>query len=485
MGLRFLRPLGFFVLTAFATARSAEAIPVLANGQSVSCEACHSVPPNLNQYGRYILATNFAKALDAHAQMKNNERDPVSVEVTVNGSNSPDPTLPKTLVGVGQFLSAGYLGKDVTYYSSVPVIEDNYPSPAVDQLWAAYDGFSGGNGSLQVGKFPTPVFAPWISQSLSLAGYSLAALPVGLNPVGTGDNRWGASYTQVGRQGLIGNVAYLTNTGPLERAYDGNVLSTTAGAEGQSFVLSLQQMAVGSHFTGGIAALGGTFPLPSGASDHYNRTMGLVSYSTSPTYDVVAMALVGHDKDPNDSATGPAASNGLSFEGIFAPLPWLHLDARYERTNDGFGTIENNYIGDVAMSIRPNLVLTLENVSSVGARPVMSYQLFYAGPWFGRRSPRTVAVVSSSPSPGAVTSPPPSADEGKVLYAANCTACHGATGQGGVGPSLAGIATRMTLPKIVAFIKSPSGTVMPKLYPATISAAQVQAIAAYIRGTFH
>ncbi len=337
-----------FASTIATAPKAVEAIPIFANGQGVSCAQCHNAPPNLNAYGRYILATNFSKALDAHAQMRENLRDPVSLEMTGNGSNTPDLTLPKTYVGLGQLLGGGYLGADVSYYTSVPFISDGNQASAVDQLWGAYNGFSAGNGSLQVGKFPTPMFAPWTSQSLSLAGYSLAAMPVGLNAVGIGDNRWGTSYTQTGHNGLIGNVAYLTNTGPLERAYDSNVNSVTAGAEGQSFVGSLQQMNPNSHFTGGIAYMRGGFPLPSGTTDTFTRTLALASYSTSPKYDVLAMALVGHDNDPNDGASPASGSNGLSFEGIFGPLSWLHFDARYERTNDGLGTIGNNYIGDVA-----------------------------------------------------------------------------------------------------------------------------------------
>jgi hypothetical protein len=157
--------------------------------------------------------------------------------------------------------------------------------------------------------------------------------------------------------------------------------SVTAGAEGQSYVVSLQQMGIASHFTGGIAAMSGTFPLPSGAQDTFNRTMGLVSYSTTPKYSLIAMALIGHDNNPNDGASRASGSNGWSFEGIYTPLNWLHLDARYERTNDGLGMIQNNYVGDIAFSIMPNLVVTLENVSSVGSRPVMSYQVLWAGPW--------------------------------------------------------------------------------------------------------
>ncbi len=467
--------LGAFAIAWLSVPNRCEAIPVFANGQGVSCEQCHSAPPNLNAYGRYILATNFSRVLSAHAQMQANLRDPVSLEVTGNGSNTPDPTLPKTFVGLAQLLSGGYLGSAVTYYASVPIVEDGFPSPGVDQLWAAYNGFSHGDGSLQIGHFPTPIFAPWLSQSLSLAGYSLGAGPVGLNTVGISDNRWGASYTQIGHNGLVANVAYLVNTGPLERAYDNNVNSSTAGAEGQGVAVSLQQMAIASHLTGGVAYLTGSAPLPSGAGDSFNRTMALISYSTSSKYDLIAMALVGHDNNPNEGVSSASGSNGWSAEAIVGPLPWLHLDARYEHTNDGLGTVENNYIGDIAISIRPNLVVTLENASSVGARPVLSYQVLYAGPWLQHLSAPAAATAATGGS--SVTDP------GKQIFATNCAACHGASGQGGVGPSLVNIAQRKSHAEIVAFIEQPAGSIMPKLYPATLSAAQVDHVATYIEQT--
>jgi cytochrome c553 len=420
------------------------------------------------------MVTNFARVLDAHAQMRENDVDPVSVIAAGNGSNVPTPGLSTFVLGLLQLNSAGYVGQDVTYYASVPIVEGGFPSTGVDQLWVAYNGLSHGNGSLQAGDFPTPMFAPWLSQTLSLSGYALAAMPVGLNTVGIGDNRWGASYSQIGSRGLVANVAYMTNTGPLERAYDSNINNSTAAAEGQSWVASLQQMNISSHFTGGLAAMGGTFPLPSGAQDKYTRTMALVSYSTAPSYSVIAMALVGHDSNPNDGATPSSGSNGLSFEGIVSPLSWLHVDARFERTNDGLGTIANNYVTDIAFSIMPNLILTLENVSTVKATPVTSYQLLWAGPWIMHSVAQTGPAVTSSPQVLAL---------GQQIFAANCAVCHGATGEGGAGPSLHGIAKQKTLDQTIAFIENPSGG-MPKLYPATLSAEQVRDVAAYISETF-
>jgi mono/diheme cytochrome c family protein len=467
-------------LAVIAYPSPAEAIPVFANGAGgVSCQLCHNAPPNLNAYGRFIMVTNFSRGLDPHKQMQESLRDPISLVVTGNGSNTPDPALPKVYNGLTGVLGGGFFGQDVTYYASIPIVESGFPSPAIDMGWVAYNGFFHGSGSLQGGKFPTPVFAPWLSQTLSLAGYALAAMPVGLNTVGIGDNRWGASYSQIGSRGLIGNVAYMTNTGTFERAFDSDIDS---GGEGQSYVGSLQFMSPQAHFTGGIAGLTGNFPLPSGTKEVYNREMALVSYSTSPKYYIYAMALIGHDQNPNDGATPASGSNGWSFETIYSPVNWAHLDLRYERTNDGLGTIGNNYVTAVAFNPIANLIITLENVSSVGARPVMSYQVMWAGPWirhpFRTTSAPPEVAAAPAPSPDAAT-----IEAGKQIYGTNCAPCHGANGQGGAGPNLHGIATRRSFDGTVEFIKNPSG-VMPKLYPATLSEEQVKQVAAFIRNAF-
>ncbi len=78
----------------------------------------------------------------------------------------------------------------------------------------------------------------------------------------------------------------------------------------------------------------------------------------------------------------------------------------------------------------------------------------------------------------------PNLTAGKQIYAENCAACHGATGEGGVGPSLRQIGKRQSLAQTIAFIESPPRSVMPKLYPDTLSAAQVKDVAAYISQTF-
>ena len=69
---------------------------------------------------------------------------------------------------------------------------------------------------------------------------------------------------------------------------------------------------------------------------------------------------------------------------------------------------------------------------------------------------------------------------GKKIFAANCSACHGATGaEGGVGPSLKNETKKKNFAAIVAWIKNPQPP-MPKLYPSPLSATDVNNVAAYV-----
>ena len=68
---------------------------------------------------------------------------------------------------------------------------------------------------------------------------------------------------------------------------------------------------------------------------------------------------------------------------------------------------------------------------------------------------------------------------GAVVYSANCASCHGAAGQGGVGPALKGESAHKDTATAAAFIKNPPGG-MPKLYPGILSEGDVAAVATYV-----
>ena len=72
---------------------------------------------------------------------------------------------------------------------------------------------------------------------------------------------------------------------------------------------------------------------------------------------------------------------------------------------------------------------------------------------------------------------------GATLYANNCARCHGATGGGGVGPSLVGVAT--TFPDIenqITFVSNGGGG-MPR-FGDLLSEADIREVVAYTRTAF-
>lgn len=88
------------------------------------------------------------------------------------------------------------------------------------------------------------------------------------------------------------------------------------------------------------------------------------------------------------------------------------------------------------------------------------------------RTPATAAPAA----PVAVVGDPA---HGKQLYMQNCSSCHGATGQGGMGPSLQNEESRKNLDQAVAWIKNPASP-MPKLYPGTLSNKDVLDVATFV-----
>lgn len=75
----------------------------------------------------------------------------------------------------------------------------------------------------------------------------------------------------------------------------------------------------------------------------------------------------------------------------------------------------------------------------------------------------------------------PDVSHGRKIYDKVCSACHGAKGEGSVGPQLQGVSRKMDVSKLIAWIKSPSEK-MPKLYPSPLDDQAVLDVATYVQG---
>ena len=104
----------------------------------------------------------------------------------------------------------------------------------------------------------------------------------------------------------------------------------------------------------------------------------------------------------------------------------------------------------------------------------------------GNSAPAAVATTTPSVAiadldPKSLTADNADITRGRELFAKNCTACHGAQGEGGSGPKLQGIKARRDFTATVTWIVQPSDK-MPKLYPSSLDAQAVVDVAAFVQG---
>ena len=72
--------------------------------------------------------------------------------------------------------------------------------------------------------------------------------------------------------------------------------------------------------------------------------------------------------------------------------------------------------------------------------------------------------------------------EGSFVFRTQCAGCHGSNGEGNLGPSLVGVADRMTVAAQVTLVRTGRGR-MPAFSPA-LSEQDIAAVVDYTRGKF-
>lgn len=87
----------------------------------------------------------------------------------------------------------------------------------------------------------------------------------------------------------------------------------------------------------------------------------------------------------------------------------------------------------------------------------------------------TTAPATTETTGSATTTSASPASEGKTLFEANCSGCHGVSGEGGVGPTLIGISEAGNVIVVVT-----SGRENMPSFQAKLTADQIKAIADYV-----
>ncbi len=92
--------------------------------------------------------------------------------------------------------------------------------------------------------------------------------------------------------------------------------------------------------------------------------------------------------------------------------------------------------------------------------------------------------ASAAPAPAASAAAmshvaPGDAGHGKQIFMQDCSSCHGAHGEGGIGPALTNESSRKNLAAAIAWIEDPKPP-MPKLYPSPLTEKDVTDVATFV-----
>lgn len=220
-----------------------------------------------------------------------------------------------------------------------------------------------------------------------------------------------------------------------------------------------QEYERGKLYTGGTAEMLGK---PSGTITSLDASTGKQRWQMKTPNGVVA-------------AITPTAG-GLVFAGDLAGTLYAlrSTDGEILRQIPTGGAMAGGII-TYTVSDQQYVALTSGNVSrsTFGAVGVPTLIIYSLGASAAPASAAATVVPAAATHLGDVAS-------GARSYGSVCASCHGAKGEGAVGPALAGIRARLSHDQLVALIKTPASNKMPTLFPGAVSAQDVEDIAAYI-----
>jgi len=463
-----------------AIPRMAQAVPVFANGQGVSCTLCHTSFPGMKPYGMVTMMMNFQN-LQYHLQAG---ALPLSLHTEIDTYLGNKQTKAQTYVSTLSVLGAGFIGRNFTWYAEQPIVSAGQPG-VTEQLWISWNGLLHGSNSLQVGKYHTPFpFMP--AHGFTIGDYLLATQTSGQNVFAPNDSHWGIAFNGMSNEFMY-DLSWLTGDTGVGDALDYN--HTRAP---QVLNANLAYGGMGVPYTIGVVAIRGSAPLLNAGGnyaggDTFTREGVYYAYQ-KPTFQIQTMYYHGHDAEPDVGVAG-MPFNGWFFE-YERDFGWRnHIVARYDVASSD--TLNRQIVLDLVHHFAPNLKITGEVLMAPGTEPVFGFRVGWAGPWLpGRRylyspaagvSAQPVAAVPTARAASLPSAPAGLADTAELrgaqaYHAQGCEACHGARGEGGVGPPLAGLAERLTAAQIADHIAHPKG-IMPDYH---LSNAAIADLVAFI-----
>lgn len=333
---------------ALLASASASALPVFAHRYGFSCQQCHTIVPQLNEFGQRFAANGFK--LNA----PQNKIVPVAVKVNLQYGSDAEEGLPKGVVDEIEVLSGGRLGNNTSYFVEQYVVDGGRPGLTRDayvQFEKRLTGLADTDGAsmlrLKTGQFTLPLPVDPESERPTSNHYAVFDQTVGENGFNFFDPRLGfdASLTRGGTEAhLLALQSYDRQSGVPKSGVD------TMGSISQ---------AIGEHtalYAYGYRGQRHIEPV----ANRFSRTGFGVTYDDR-RYGFSAVTQRGNDTS-SDGLGVPARSSGGFVQGRYTPLDWASVYYRYDRVWSELDGADDSRTLSVVLRPKRNYRVTFEAV---------------------------------------------------------------------------------------------------------------------------
>lgn len=362
--------IGLFALLCIVSAPRAQAIPLFAQRYHLQCEACHTVLPELNAFGRSFREHGYQLALPKHGTTG------IAIRYQMEYEQNPAPGSRRFSPG-GVLLSNLDIGK-ISAFVHYNLGAGGGPSGLFLGYLATYNAHT--QSLYRGGLFELPLAQSPGQRLDDLVQYGYYGTHVGLNDLSLASPRWGFQYERT--SGIFSGDLTVSTGEYKGAAYGGKPLDTgeTTSSKSPEVGLFLRAGVLRDVTVGGEYLTGTRWIVPAGRGgfpDSYARE-GLLLAAVRGKLQLQAEQWWGTDWNADGFGTMVGSSGGYARLKYY-PTPHSYFGIRYDASATPFITRDMVYY--YAFQVTPHVRLLFQQQQLIGGTSHFGAALTVGAPW--------------------------------------------------------------------------------------------------------
>jgi hypothetical protein len=358
------------IVALAATCERAQAIPLFAQRYRLQCEACHTVLPELNAFGRSFREHGYRLPLPRHGTTG------IALRYQMEYERDPAP-------GSRRFSPGGVLLSNADFGAISAFVHYNLgagggPAGLFLGYLATYNPHT--RSLYRAGLFELPLAQSPGQRLDDLQQYGYYGIHVGLNDLSLASPRWGAQAERTVGSAVLDLTV---STGEFKgAAYGGRPIATgeTTSANAPETGLFLRLPVNSMLEAGGEFLAGSRLIVPAGRAsftDAYQRR-GLLVHAYRGKLDFQAEQWWGTDQNADGFGTRLGSSGGY-LRLKYYPTPHSYFGVRYDASANPF--VQRDMVYYFALQVTPHARLVIQQVQTIGGQGHLGAAITVGAPW--------------------------------------------------------------------------------------------------------